>query len=117
MPSIPPSNTMLRALKRHELSSGTFLSCKKPASLPGIATLSTPSEDLSAVLSGVWDLGGVGADIALLSGFTDGAGVGRDSGAGSRGAVDGTEVTMICSPRVMGMLDNVPSIDGRGFGG
>lgn len=55
--------------------------------------------------------------------LTDGAGVGLgiEVGGGGGGGdfmVDeGTEVTMICSPRVIGIVERVPFVLGRAFGG
>ena len=59
---------------------------------------------------------GEGADRASLSGFTGGGGV-NARGIGEEGAGAGTETTMICSPRVMGIVERVSWVRGRGLGG
>lgn len=66
------------------------------------------------------DGGGFGADSVSFSALTDGAGVGAVSpadGIEAGPAGSGREVTMICSPFVMGMEARTPSESGKGFGG
>ena len=66
--------------------------------------------------NGVSGRGGDGRDRDSLIGLTDGAGVKACLGSGS-GVEIGLEVTMIWSPRPIGMEDRTPSVIGSGFGG
>lgn len=114
--SIPPSKTTPIEEKRHELSSGTILNCRYPAS-PGNLTDSELSTALSAsngdsASGGGADLsrGGDGAESCASSSLTDCLRL-------RTGDLGGRAVTMSCSPRVMGTEARRPVVSGNGLGG
>ena len=80
-----------------------------PASRPGKAIESELSIGISASARGE------GADKVSFIAFKEGAGVDAVENGGLEGA--GTDTTMICSPRVMGMVARVSEVLGSVLGG
>ena len=80
-----------------------------PASRPGKAIESELSIGISASARGE------GADNVSFIAFTEGAGVDTARDEDLEGA--GTDTTMICSPRVMGMVARVSNVSGSDLGG
>lgn len=108
------------AENKHELSSGTMRSWRHPASRPGSWTDSDGSSGISPAGSGDsvtasgarGSLGGRGAESSASSSLTDG----RRWRLGDR-EVEGTAMTISCSPRLMGIEARRPAVSGRGLGG